>query len=182
MWPIATILDSSAINDGLNKYQVFFSHIKRNLELGSTGILWVLKGVKKRAPWVFFLAALRVDFRLHDHKMAVPRGITFVFNIGRRGWAKDQASTLGTFFLLLPKRLLIEEGFSHGHLCLQVKYFPYQILLQRKQKEEKVGMDMECAGLQFCHSRHLVNYPIEFHYHRGSCQCLFSKIYMINCR
>lgn len=78
----------------------------------------------------------------------------------KKGLGKRLGLYLGCFFYITPKRLLIGEGLSHGHPCLQVglvvKYFPYQILLQRKQKEEKVGMDMECTDLQFCHSIQLI--------------------------
>lgn len=41
MQPMA-ILNSAAINDGLDKYYELFSHMRRNLELGNTGILRVL--------------------------------------------------------------------------------------------------------------------------------------------
>lgn len=34
-------------HDYLKKYEVYFSQIRRNLELGSTGILWVLKDIIK---------------------------------------------------------------------------------------------------------------------------------------
>lgn len=35
----------------------------------------------------------------------------------------------------------------------------------KKGKMVGTDIDMECTGLQFCHSRHLVNYPIESHPH-----------------
>lgn len=45
-------------------------------------------------------------------------------------------------------------------------------------------MDMECTGLQFCHSRHLINCPMEFHNSRPGVVTIFfkdlgGKFYMI---
>lgn len=36
---------------------------------------------------------------------------------------------------------------------------------RESKRREKVEIDMECTAVQFYHSRHLVNYPIEFHRH-----------------
>lgn len=65
--------------DHLNKYKVYFSQIRRNLELGSTGTLWVLKDV---------IEAMSSFIVLYQQ----PSGLTFILLVTE--WLHSDASSL----------------------------------------------------------------------------------------
>lgn len=159
--------------------------------------MWVLTGVIKEMSSFSVLPQqpyIHSPFILMVTRWLYPKACHLYSTQQEGSCVEGQAFTVGgpsaLFPRLSPTSNWLELVTCPPHLRqrLGVHVFLLPASTAEKAKEEKVGKEMECTGLQFCHSRHLATYPMEFHILWNAAimgleqSISFSKIQVTNCR